>query len=142
MDAPQAVTALFAENLTTNTGTPEWWLNQHFPAATDFAVAALADADGEGVPNWSEYIADTDPNNAASYFHAVAVSNLSGRVAVSFQSSSGRNYGLEACTNLATRIWVGVDGQPHVPGTGGVQALIDTNRTGTARFYRLRVGFP
>ncbi len=68
MDAAKAIMANFAENTTTNHGTPEWWLAKH-GFTTNFESAAAGDQDGDRVPTWEEEIADTDPTNPASYFH-------------------------------------------------------------------------
>lgn len=64
---PKSVTAYFAENLTTNTGTPEWWLAQ-YGLTNNFAAEAAADQDSDGMETWAEYIAGTTPTNAASVF--------------------------------------------------------------------------
>ena len=53
---------------TQSLGTPNWWLALH-------NVAENYD-EGDTLPAWKEYVADTDPTNRASYFHIVSISNL------------------------------------------------------------------
>jgi uncharacterized protein (TIGR03790 family) len=60
MDAPKALAAFFAANVTTNTQTPEWWLADH-GITNELEAAATNDPDGDGIPTWQEYAADTDP---------------------------------------------------------------------------------
>ena len=66
MTQPWQVTANIAENRTTNTGTPEWWLAQ-FGWTNQFEDAAANDADGDDVQTSDEYLADTIPTNGDSY---------------------------------------------------------------------------
>ena len=51
--------------VTTNTGTPIWWLQQ-LGYTTNFELAALEDPDNDGANNWEEYVAGTNPTNADS----------------------------------------------------------------------------
>ncbi len=69
MDGAKAVMAHFAENTTTNTSTPEWWLAQ-YGFTNNFEEAAAGDQDNDRIPTWQEEIADTNPTNPASYFHS------------------------------------------------------------------------
>ena len=55
--------ATFAENVTTNTSTPEWWLAQ-YGWSNNFEAAAIIDFDHDGLTNFSEYIAGADPRVA------------------------------------------------------------------------------
>jgi hypothetical protein len=65
MEAPRSVMASFAANYTTAHPTPEAWLAQ-FGITAEFEQNSLDDADHDGLANWQEYIAGTDPTNAAS----------------------------------------------------------------------------
>jgi hypothetical protein len=89
---------------------------------------------------FQEWMADTDPTNALSYFRIEAISNHS-RVTVHFQTSSNRVYSLLSAANLAEANWTVVPGQIAVPGTGGLDSLMDTN-TAPAQFYRVGVRPP
>ena len=72
MDAPKSVTANFAANVTTTHPTPEAWLAQ-YGITSDFDPRSLDDADHDGLANWQEYVAGTDPTNAASRLVITAI---------------------------------------------------------------------
>lgn len=99
------------------------------------------DPDGDGMSNWQEWLADTDPTNANSTFRISASMSPLSSIAVSFTSSSNRLYTLLNSTNLAENIWNPISGQVNVPGTGGQQVIFDTTAS-TIGFYRLSVRVP
>ena len=140
MDRPKAVTAVFAENVTANTSTPECWLAQ-YGWTNNFESAATNDADGDGIPAWAEYIADTNPTNALSYFHILNVSKSTG-LAMSYPSSASRKYTLYYRTNLAAGCWTNVPSQTGIPGSGGVDTLTDPSPSDAQRSYRVGVSTP
>jgi hypothetical protein len=53
------ITAIFAPRLVTN-NVPEWWLAAHGLPVSD--AGALADTDSDGLANWQEFAANTNPN--------------------------------------------------------------------------------
>jgi len=61
MNGPRTVVAYFVEDLAIN-GVPKWWLAQ-FGISPDDA-GALADADGDSLPNWREYAVGSHPLNS------------------------------------------------------------------------------
>ncbi len=65
MFRPWDVIAVFDENQTSNTHTPEWWLAR-YGWTNEFEAAALLDDDRDGVPASDEYVADTDPTDPES----------------------------------------------------------------------------
>jgi hypothetical protein len=79
---------IFAAQTVTSRGTPYAWLDGHGLAANgDYEAADLGDPDGDGFFNWQEYVAVSDPGNAASFFRVTAFpgiawwpSNQAGRV--------------------------------------------------------------
>jgi hypothetical protein len=125
-------------------GIPDWWRARHFGGfgrTTNSVSCASCDPDGDGVVNYVEYIADTNPSNAASYFIIEGVSYNPG-YAVFFQSSPNRKYTLEFTTNVSYGAWSSVPSQTGISGSGGMDALTDPSPTGPQRFYRIGVGLP
>ena len=87
-----------------------------------------------------EWGAPGEPSQAQSWFHLEAISDNS-PVTAHFHSSSNRVYSLLSATNLAEPEWSEVPGQTAVPGTGGMDALCDTNAA-PAKFYKVGVSVP
>jgi parallel beta-helix repeat protein len=125
-------------NGVTANGIPWAWLLQ-YGLATDGSVDKL-DLDGTGFNTLQDYIAGTNPTNAASCFHITSVSNLPPWT-VYFGSSSNRSYTLCSRTNLTVGAWLAIPGQSNVVGAGGMMSLRDTN-TAATRFYRVQVTLP
>lgn len=65
MDSNRNVCSVFQETLLTN-GTPQLWLAQYGLETNN--ATALADSDGDGLFNWQEYIAGTNPTNISDRF--------------------------------------------------------------------------
>jgi hypothetical protein len=101
---------------------------------------AVLDPDLDGSLTGQEWIADTDPMNAASLFR-IDVATIATPVTVTFLSSSNRLYTLESRANLAHAGWTTVAGQTDIAGSGGLLSLVDTNSS-AARYYRVSVRLP
>jgi hypothetical protein len=95
--------------------------------------------DGDPAPNLAEFVADTDPTNAASFLFVAGLSPTP--VRVHFASSARRLYTLRYATNLAQGVWEDLSGQIRLRGTGGAWWMEDTSGA-TSRFYRVRVEVP
>ena len=106
-------------------------------------MSPSADDDHDGANNYSEYLADTNPTNAASYFHITALSNAA-PLSVGFApSSTGRLYTLESRADMLAGSWTNVPGQTNMLGSVGTSWLSDTNAaTASNGFYRVRVQVP
>jgi hypothetical protein len=125
-------------------GIPDLWRAQYFGGlgtTTNAISCATCDPDGDGANNYQEYIADTNPTNALSYFHLQGITPLP-NVTVAFQSSSNRNYTLYADDNLSTGIWSSVSGQINVSGTGGILTLTNPQPADLQMFFRVGVQLP
>jgi hypothetical protein len=137
MDGPKSVSAHFAENLTTNTGTPEWWLAQH-GLTNNFNAEAVSDQDGDRAPAWEEYIAGTDPTNAASVFRFQSIRNDETERAwkvLKWSSASGRAYSVQAALTLKSNIWQVLTND--LPATPPQNVWTDAVDRGAAHSYRL-----
>ena len=118
-------------------GTPHAWLAQH-GLSTD-ETGELFD-EGDGVPAWQEYVADTDPTNAASRFRITAAAGPPSG-ALGFDSSSSRWYQVLGCSNLPGGIWSAMPGLAARPGGGGPDVFSISNPA-PYFVYRLTVTVP
>ena len=113
--------------------TPVPWMIQYGLAAANatsntLALAELADKDGDGMPNWKEYRAGTNPTNSASCFRILPISSANllpnGQHLITFMSGTNRVFHLDSSTNLLD--WQIV--QDNIPGN-------NTNITITDPYY-------
>jgi glycosidase len=120
---------------TDSDGLPDFWENQNRLSPTNSLGhdGADGDPDADNFTNFEEYLAGTDPRNAASLLRITDVAGA-GRV-ISWSSIPGRNYRVYATTNL---------GVAFVPWSGPITALTSPSRfTNPApvqarEFYRVR----
>ncbi len=140
VQSDHTLAANFAAILAVN-NTPEWWLyQQNSNWAANFNAAALSDPTGKGMAVWQDYIAGTDPNNAASIF-ALSAALSNGQTVVTVptiaptpQYLMHRYYALQTSSNLLSpSSWQPIAGWTNVQGTG--QALIYTNPSGASNLY-------
>ena len=102
---------------------------------------AAGQGDADGVANGDEYVADTDPTNAASYFSIEGISGGPPDL-VFFDSSSNRAYSLEWGAGLVTGAWAVVPGQANISGNGGGLVMSNSAAIDAGAFYRVRVAVP
>jgi hypothetical protein len=118
-------------------GIPDGWAQQFGfnPLASNVATN---NADGDALNNLEEWIADTNPTNAASFF---GIQNIGPAFpfAVQFLSSSNREYTLFYTTDFSG--WTNVSAQTEVPGNGGLRSLTDSNAA-PHKFYKIGVTVP
>jgi hypothetical protein len=112
------------------------WLQQ-YGLPTD-GSADYADTDGDGMNNWQEWIAGTDPTNASSVLTMLAPSNSLTGIAVPWQSVSGVTYYLQRSTNLDVQPAF-VSLRSNLLGQAGITTYIDTSAVGVGPFF-YRVG--
>ena len=123
-------------------GIPDWWRLAWFGHALGQAAdqsRAGDDPDGDGMSNLSEFLAGTEPLNAASVFRITSATIPGADTAVSCTAVLGHTYQLQRRDTLdPSAIWVNV-GAP-VSGSGGIVTLTDIGGASqTARYYRVQV---
>ena len=114
---------------------PYLWA-QKYGLSTDGSI----DSDGDGMNNWQEWIAGTNPTNAASLLKILSVSNSVSGTTVTWQSVSGKTYLLQRSTNLlAQPAFSTINGYIYVFGQTGVTSYKDIGAVGGGPFF-YRVG--
>jgi hypothetical protein len=100
-----------------------------------FAGDADLDADGDTASNRGEYIAGTNPQNAASRLAATAVVQGDGSVNVTFDAVIGKSYRIESSPSLTAASWTTVTVLPAQSATGPV--TVPDPSTSQRKFYRV-----
>jgi len=99
---------------------------------------ASIDLDADTFTCYEEYISDTRPLDANSFFFV----NYTQPQTVGYASSSNRAYSLYFRQSLTTGAWQAVAGQTNVGGTGSQMYLHNTNALSNEGFYRVKVSLP
>ena len=111
------------------------WLSQY--GLPDDGSADYADSDGDGMNNWQEFIAGTNPTNAASVLMlqtpAIAVSNAT----ITWNSVTNVTYYVQRSSNLSPPSFTSI--QSNIVGQAGTTSYVDTNAVGSGMFF-YRVG--
>ncbi len=134
MIAPRTVSASFAPNLTPTRGVPENWLAK-YGVAPDFEAAADSDTDGDGMPAWAEWRADTDPTDARSLLVFHGLTRTGAVQKVSWIGGIGRTQYLEFAASPAGP-WRTLT--TNLPPTS-VTNIFSSPATGSSGFYRIRI---
>jgi hypothetical protein len=94
------------------------------------------DPDDDGMKNWAERIAGTNPTNAASVLKILGVGRTNSIATINWSSVSGKKYQPSYTTNLAGS-WNNLGG--HVTASGPTASVNDTAATNLSRSYRIEV---
>lgn len=129
----------FAPDSVGDGNSDSWRLTQFGSATTTNASScATCDPDGDGLSNAQEYLAGTNPNNAANFLRIAVVQLGGGNFVASFPTVLGMKYRIEKSDDLVTGPWTTV--QDNIDGTGGFLPINDPGAASLPkRFYRVRL---
>ena len=110
---------------------------QQYGLPTDGSADKL-DSDGDGLSNYTEWIAGTNPTNAASGLHlnSVAPANDLSSATLTWPSVSGVNYLIQRGSDLTAPLAVIAT---NIIGQAGTTSYTDTNAIGSGPFF-YRIG--
>lgn len=119
---------------------PDQWKTHFFGSLAGLDVDPNADPDGDGVPNWKEYLAGTDPTRANSRLRLENAGFQAGvgQSQARFQllTAPGKTYVLECTDDLGGANWTTV---ATFTGDGYARDFVQTNALDKSQFYRVRV---
>jgi NHL repeat len=117
------------------------WKIKFFGSVDNPDAAPNADPDKDGVPNWKEYLAGTDPTDPNSHLHLRGLeqkwNNGKKQVLLHWLSAPGKRYVIESVTDLNNPKWTAV--ASDVAGDGNVKEFLDSNTIQATQYYRVRL---
>ena len=117
-------------------GMPDVWENAHGLNANAPADANL-DSDGDGMTNLQEYLAGTDPQNAASRLMILISMAGADSAQLQFGAVANVSYTLQHRASLGSGVWSNLQGVAAAPSNRTI--LITNLPAGSTRFYRVTV---
>ncbi|HEX7576439.1 MAG TPA: thrombospondin type 3 repeat-containing protein, partial [Verrucomicrobiae bacterium] len=96
----------------------------------------LTDTDHDGMSDYAEFIAGTNPTNAASRFYFAKAAQTNHLFQLEWTVVSNRLYQVSASTNLSS--WPPVTGWLQASNDPTMSYIV-TNAAGGAHFYRVQV---
>jgi endonuclease I len=117
---------------------PLWWMLAH-GLATNAGTTGL-DGDGDGHPNWMEYVAGTDPTNGASVLRAVlATAGNRADLVLRWPSASNRTYAVQTAGTAGQTFTTNI---PDIAATPPQNVHTTSVPRSEAGFYRIGVTGP
>ncbi len=119
--------------------TSDEWKIYFFGSYSNSLAADNVDADSDGALNWQEYVAGTNPTNAASrlQFNGIArLTNAPNTTAINWLTAPGKTYILQSSPSLTGSGWTPVNTNT---GDGNFYQCVITNLSGNTHFYQLRL---
>ena len=122
---------------TDRNGLPDWWEQSYFGDL--LGAETNADTDYDGAVNLAEWIAGTNPTNAASCLRLLApLMSATNGIVIRWPSVAGRRYRLERATNLLTGFNTVV--RSNIQATPPTNSESDDSALGAhAGYYRIQV---
>lgn len=117
-------------------GLPDPWQIQHFGSTTNLLAFPMADADGDEVLNWEEYLFGTSPSDAGQMPAISLGVSMGGNRQVRWYGAKDQIYDISFSTNLND--WIPIEQNVlGVAGTNTWQIPADLQNSGRAQFYRV-----
>jgi hypothetical protein len=122
-------------------GIPDWWMDEHFGHPTGLAsdlTRAQDDYDGDGMNNWQEWVAKTDPTDKGSRLVLVNPVWTPSGVTITWQSVPGVIYCVERSSGVSAEPFVIL--KSNIAAQGVTTSFTDTNSPGSSHYlYCIRV---
>ncbi len=124
---------------TVGDGVPNWWRAQYFGGdgtTTNDSSCATSDSDKDGLSNLAEYLADTNPTNAASCLAIIGISIFSNTVRLLWIGGSNSWQSVQRSNSLTdTNGWGDI--YTNMPLTPVTNSWLDNAATDNS-FYRIK----
>ncbi|MDD4869537.1 MAG: thrombospondin type 3 repeat-containing protein [Kiritimatiellae bacterium] len=122
-------------------GMPYWWLNEYFGVGSAYEAEGMADYDddGDGMNNYAEYVAGTNPTNLCSTL-ALSIDSTNevdpaNGIVIKWNSVGGHFYTMKRSTNLIQGFF---DISNNIPATPPINTFNDVSATNSGQyFYRI-----
>ena len=118
-------------------GMPDVYENQ-FPLALNpnNPNDGTLDYDGDGMTNFQEYLAGTNPQSASSRLFLNGSFESPGRICLQFSAVSNVTYNFQSRVSLSTGVWLNLVSVPSAPSN---RTITITNTATPMKFYRMVV---
>ena len=143
LDDLAVTTNLVDDSITTAYSVPFRWL-QLYSLTNDTGTSAMntaagLDSDSDGMANWQEYLAGTDPTNSASQLIILSQTVINGIPTIQWQSSSKAvaPYRIAMASNIASNNWTTITS--NVARVDGTTTVIAPHTTNSPAYYRVQV---
>jgi hypothetical protein len=121
-------------------GIPDGWELANF-GSLSFTRTSATDTDADGMSDYAEFVAGTDPNNPPPPFRVTVRRLANGLVNLSWPSVTNQAYRIQATPNLPATTWEIYSGWLGATGTN-TSFTLPAPTNGTPRFFRVEAASP